>query len=52
MKALVLRLCIAGSLLTACNTVPREVQEDKWAKCDYCEQFFYDGESWMECMNS
>lgn len=49
MSTLALRLFIAGSLLTACSTVPREAQEDKW---DFCEQFFYDGETWMECMNS
>ena len=52
MNTLVLRLSIIGSLLTACSTVPREAQEDKWSQWDYCEQFFYDGETWMECMNS
>jgi len=50
MKALVLHLFIAGSLLTACSTVPREPQEDKWGQWDFCEQWAYDGESWMQCM--
>ena len=52
MRKLVLRFVIVGSLLTSCTTISIEEQEDKWAKWDYCEQFSYDGESWMNCMNT
>ena len=56
-KSITLLLIKAGLLtsllgsLASCNTVPIDY-EDKWAKWDYCEQFSYDGESWMNCMNA
>ena len=57
-KSIILLLIKAGILtsllgsLANCSTIPREEQEDKWAKWDYCQQWAYDGESWMQCMNS
>ena len=51
----------AGTLIlllgsqVSCSTIKYETldnPEDKWSKWDYCERWAYDGETWMNCMNS
>ena len=60
-KSITLLLIKAGLLtsllgsLASCSTIKYETLDDpeyKWSKWDYCEQFSYDGETWMKCMNS
>ena len=59
-KSITLLLIKAGLLIlllgsqVSCSTIEYETiddPEDKWAMWDYCEQFSYDGETWMNCMS-